>query len=330
MDQIHNHNSGSIMVLGRNYQSHYVPAEKPYAVYAFAWEGPTMAIAQYIGTMLTESLDKDGKVKFTGKAVYRMPGTDMLDFAHCFIPEDMGPLENDPMHIGFAGDTIGIDTLVKVVSMELKDTISLSVKPLIDKMRLAGLKVELENEYKLKDVAGCIDWDVKYEDNVRKTHYVIEVNDGIALRQEICDGDGKSVSPEIVLNRLWTQMKCWQEVGVTFEHIHLTGKYADYQDQVDELLELIKLYDKCAKMADDDFLLFKLLSCLVVIGKSHCSYDAFVMASKEILYGDDNDIYDKDLQMGIDIGYISRDGNDLQFMPALVRMATWKWIWLHD
>ena len=35
MDQIHHHFSGPISVLGANYQSHYVPAEKPYAVYDY-------------------------------------------------------------------------------------------------------------------------------------------------------------------------------------------------------------------------------------------------------------------------------------------------------
>ena len=30
MDQIHNHYSGPITVQGANYQSHYVPAEKPF------------------------------------------------------------------------------------------------------------------------------------------------------------------------------------------------------------------------------------------------------------------------------------------------------------
>ena len=45
MEQIHNHYSGPITVQGANYQSHYVPAEKPYAVYAFVWEGPIAEIA---------------------------------------------------------------------------------------------------------------------------------------------------------------------------------------------------------------------------------------------------------------------------------------------
>ena len=75
MNQIHNNYSGPITVKGTNHQSHYVPAEKPYAVYAYCWEGPTMAIAQLIGTMLTGNVDNDGKMKFDGKAVSRMPSS---------------------------------------------------------------------------------------------------------------------------------------------------------------------------------------------------------------------------------------------------------------
>lgn len=93
MEQIHNHYSGPITVQGANYQSHYVPAEKPYAVYAFVWEGPIAEIAQLIGTMLVGKVNEEGNMVFDGKAVYRMVDKNgMLDFQHCFIPEDMGEL----------------------------------------------------------------------------------------------------------------------------------------------------------------------------------------------------------------------------------------------
>lgn len=328
MDQIHNHYSGPFSVQTSNYQSHYVPAEKPYAVYAFAWEGPNMAIAQHIGTMLTGNVDTKGMMKFEGKAVYRMPQMPMLDFEHCFIPEDMGPLKNDPIHLGFAGDTVGMDTLVKVVSMELRDTDEVCVKTLIDNMRLAGLKVELDNEYKMQDVTGCIDIDVEFEDKVKIAHYVIEVNDGIALRVKIWNAKDKSSSPEDVFSSLWLQIEKWQEIGVTFNRINMIGKDADYQNQVDELLELAKLYGKYKKMEGEHSCLYRLLSCMETIGKGRCFYDDFVMASKKVLW-EEYSGYDKDLQLAIELGYVSRDGNILQFLPDLERMATWKWQWLH-
>lgn len=50
MDQIHNHYHGPITVQGANFQSHYVPAEKPYAVYVYVWEGPTAAHARLMSS----------------------------------------------------------------------------------------------------------------------------------------------------------------------------------------------------------------------------------------------------------------------------------------
>ena len=52
------------------------------------------------------------------------------------------------------------------------------------------------------------------------------------------------------------------------------------------------------------------------------------MAMKKARWESYND-YDKDLQLAIDLGYVSRDGNIIQFSPDLERMATWKWQWLH-
>ena len=34
--------------------------------------------------------------------------------------------------------------------------------------------------------------------------------------------------------------------------------------------------------------------------------------------------------LAIELGYVSRDGNIIQFSPDLERMATWEWKWLHD
>ena len=73
MDKMQNFYSGPISVQGANYQSHYVPAEKPYAVYAYVMEGPFPAIAQLIGTMLTGKVNDKGKIEYKGKSVYRIP-----------------------------------------------------------------------------------------------------------------------------------------------------------------------------------------------------------------------------------------------------------------
>ena len=326
MDQIHNHYSGPITVQGANYQSHYVPAEKPYAVYAFVYDGPFTTIAQLIGTMLTGKVNEEGKMCFESKAVYRMPNEYMLDFEHCYIPDDMGTMISDPIFLGFVGDTIGKDKFVEIGWMDLVCSDGyLPIKGFIKRIMLAGLKINLGDNCRMKEVEGSIDFHYNNEHN--KIFY-LEVRNDIALRVEIWSSDKKLLSPREILSALWRQINNWDEVGVTFENIKLKDGYADYQPQVNELIELAKLYGNYVENRENGTLVYYLLSCLEKIGKGRCFYDDFVMAMKKVRWESYND-YDKDLQLAIDLGYVSRDGNIIQFSSDLERMATWKWQWLH-
>lgn len=325
MDQIHHHYSGPITVQGANYQSHYVPAEKPYAVYYYVWDGPTPAVAQLIGTMLTGKVNEEDKMVFEGKAVYRMPDKHcMLDFEHCFIPEDMGELECDPVHLGFVGDTIGMKMVVEAIHMEQEYADETYVKRFIDNATLAGLKVDMGQNFNMQSVTGQLDF--KPGDH-SKLDYFLAVKDEIALWIKIYS-EGKSESPYNVLHTLWRQIESWQEVGVTFESIKMQSKSADYQDQVDELLELAKLYGETRKKETQAVLLFQFLRCVEKIGKGRCLYHEYVKGMKEL----ENSFYkyfDDDLQAAIDSGFASRDGDIIQFSPEVERMALWKWVWKH-
>ena len=177
----------------------------------------------------------------------------------------------------------------------------------------------------MKEVEGSIDFHYNNEHN--KIFY-LKVRDDIALRVEIWSSDEKLLSPREILSALWRQINSWKEVGVTFENIKLKDKYADYQTQIDELIELAKLYGKYIEIKENRNLVGMLLSCLETIGKCRCFYDDFVMAIKKAKWESYSD-YDKDLQLAIELGYVSRDGNIIQFSPDLERMATWKWQWLH-
>ena len=327
MDQIHNHYSGPITVQGANYQSHYVPAEKPYAVYAFVYEGPFTTIAQLIGTMLTGKVNEEGKMCFESKAVYRMPSEYMLDYEHCYIPDDMGPMESDPEFLGFVGDTIGKDKLVKIGWMDLFCSDGyLTMKSIIKRIMMTGLKVNLGDNCKMKEVEGDIHY--SYGDNDSKSYY-LEVRKDIALRVNIWNSYEKRISPKIVLGEIWRQINSWKEVGITFENIKLKDRCADYQSQVDELIELAKLYGTYIEIKENRDLVDMLLSCLETIGKSRCFYDDFVMAMKKARW-ESYSGYDKDLQLAIELGYVSRDANIIQFSPDFECMAKWEWKWLHD
>ena len=325
MEQIHNHYSGPITVQGANYQSHYVPAEKPYAVYAFVWEGPIAEIAQLIGTMLVGKVNEEGNMVFDGKPVYRMlDKSGMLDFQHCFIPEDMGELQNDPIHLGFVGDTIGRNKLVDVVWMGQSDADDIHVKRFFDNIQMAGLKVELGDDLKMQEVTGCIDVGINHDNGKRE--FFLGAKDEIALRVKIWNSDDISENSINAVSSLWSQIKNWQKVGISFERIVMKNGDTQYQNMVDKLVELAYLYGEYEKKQTSDNKLYNLLNCRDIIGKNRCFYDDFVMGMKKI-HWDSYSGYDKDLQEAVSAGLVSREGNIIQFSSDLERMVTWQWKW---
>ena len=325
MEQIHNHYSGPITVQGVNYQSHYVPAEKPYAVYAFVWEGPIAEIAQLIGTMLVGKVNAEGNMVFDGKAVYRMVDKNgMLDFQHCFIPEDMGELQNDPIHLGFVGNTIGRNKLVEVVWMGQRDADDIHVKRFLDNIQIAGLKVELGDDLKMQEVTGCIDVGINHDNGKRE--FFLGAKDEIALRVKIWNSDDISENSINAVSSLWSQIKNWQKVGISFERIVMKNGDAKYQNMVDKLVKLAYLYGEYEKKQTSDGQLYNLLNCRDIIGKNRCFYDDFVMGMKKI-HWDSYSGYDEDLQEAVSAGLVSREGNIIQFSSDLERMVTWQWKW---
>lgn len=325
MEQIHNHYSGPITVQGANYQSHYVPAEKPYAVYAFVWDGPIAEIAQLIGTMLVGKVNEEGNMVFDGKPVYRMlDKSGMLDFQHCFIPEDMGELQNDPIHLGFVGDTIGRNKLVDVVWMGQSDADDIHVKRFFDNIQMAGLKVELGDDLKMQEVTGCIDVGINHDNGKRE--FFLGAKDEIALRVKIWNSDDISENSINAVSSLWSQIKNWQKVGISFERIVMKNGDTQYQNMVDKLVELAYLYGEYEKKQTSDNQLYHLLNCRDIIGKNRCFYDDFVMGMKKI-HWDSYSGYDKDLQEAVSAGLVSREGNIIQFSSDLERMLTWQWKW---
>lgn len=324
MEQVNNHYHGPITMQSSCMQSHYVPAEKPYAVYAFVWEGPTMGIAQLIGTMLVGTPNKGGKMEFDGKPVYRLPGRNMLDFEHCFIPEDMGPLINDPMFLGFVGDTVDREAFVKTIWMELRDAEEWGCEHVIKRMEMAGLKVDLGGKCSVQDAEGWID--SEYCDSAKGNDCFLSINDGIAIRVKVWDSNGKSEPVRKVLRNLMSQIYQWEKVGITLESIKMVKDRSGYQEQVDEMLALARIYMKYELETSEDQLYY-LLECRDAIGTSRCFYEDFVMGMKKARYGGYSK-YDGDLEWAIDVGLIRREGNIIQFLQDIERMATWQWHWL--
>lgn len=323
MEQVINHYHGSVTIEGSSAQSHYVPAEKPYAVYAYVWEGPYTAIAQLIGTMLVGKPDKDGMLKFAGKAVYRMPSNSMLDFAHCFIPEDMGELESDEVQLGFVGDTVGLEKVAQVKWLDLvRSEGCFTPESAVRDMRCAGLKVEMPERTEFHTV-DC-DFSSQHQSSCGRNDYYLDVEEQAPIRVKIWEASSnKSNKGFRVFSSLQRQLKDWQEVGVFVFGLKMKGGDAFYQQQLDELWALTGVY---ADYEDDDFHLDHLLRYRDELGTGRCFYDDYSNAVKKAMWNDYQK-GDQDLQWAIDKGLATREGNIIQFSADVERMAAWQWHW---
>lgn len=323
MEQVNNHYHGSVTIVGSSAQSHYVPAEKPYAVYAYVWEGPTTAIAQLIGTMLVGKPDKEGELKFEGKAVYRVPSNRMIDFEHCFIPEDMGELEDDPIFLGFVGDTVGLEEVARVKQLDLKlSERHYSPESIVSDMRCAGLKVEMPERTEFNTV-DC-DCTPEYQSDDNGYDFYLDVMKQAPISVMIWEaGSNKSSKGYNVFYSLKSQLEAWQKVGVSVFGLKMKRNESIFHQQLDELWALTRVY---ARYEDDDFHLQHLLRCRDVLGTGRCSYDDFIDATMKAMYSSYQN-GDKDLQWAIDKGLATREGNIIQFSADVERMAEWQWDW---
>lgn len=321
--EVNNHYHGPVTIEGSSAQSHYVPAEKPYAVYAYVWEGPNTAIAQLIGTMLVGKPDKEGKLEFDGKAVYRMPSNIMLDFEHCFIPEDMGELESDEIHLGFVGDTVGLEEVARVKRLDLEYSDScFTPERAVRDMRCAGLKVEMPERTEFHTV-DC-DFSPEHKSCYKRNDYYLDVEEGAPIRVKIwLASSNKSNKGYRVFGSLQSQLEDWQKVGVFVFGLKTKGGDAFYQQQLDELWALTRVYDG---YEDDDRHLRRLLRYRDTLGTGRCFYDDFISAVKKVNW-DDYEGGDEDLQWAIGKRLVTRDGNIIQFSADVERIAEWQWRW---
>lgn len=127
------------------FQSHFIPAEKPYAVYGFPYDSIYISVGQLIGTIVTGRVDKNGEVRYNTNAVYRLPSQNMQANDHCVIEGQAVPIETEQVyHLGFVGDTVGLKEVCRLFWLEQtegEDTCSL--KSFIRMMEQAGLKVSV-------------------------------------------------------------------------------------------------------------------------------------------------------------------------------------------
>ena len=239
-----------------------------------------------------------------------------------FIPEDMGPIENEVLFLGFEGDTLHLEDVANVVWMDRHDADGLwRPVEIVESLQLAGMNVEIAENNELGMLSGFLD--TEYHRNTDSCDYFLAVKKGAPVRVKVWE-DGKSASAKAAISRMWHLIKLWQDIGVTFDGLTMCHDDVVYQEQVDELMELARMYGQY-RNEDDGYGLFSLLACREVLGTGRCFYDDYVKAMYKGMY-DDYKHAERDLEWAVQNGLANRDGNVIQFSPEFERIASWKWI----
>ena len=313
--------------MGNIFQSHYVPAEKPYAVYALVWEGPITSIAQLIGTILVGKPDEKGGLTFEGKPVYRMPDKNMLPFRHCFIPEDMGPLETDEMFLGFEGDTMHLEDIAKVKWLDLSiGDNSSSQTDIVRNLQHSGLKVHLPKRTNFYTV--ICDIHSLYNGDGENCDFFLDVMEDAPLRVQFWEADGNHCTKGyIVFSKLYNQLEAWKKIGVYVDGMKMKDDKACYQKQLNELWQMTMTFG-CYVEDDGDVNIYSILKYYNMLDTDRCTYNDFMKAVKEVWVSPEK--ADRQLQWAIDKGLVTREGDIIHFMPVLEPMATWQWHWIDN
>ena len=189
-------------------------------------------------------------------------------------------------------------------------------------MRCAGLKVEMPERTEFHTV-DC-DFSPEHKSCYKRNDYYLDVEEGAPIRVKIwLASSNKSNKGYRVFGSLQSQLEDWQKVGVFVFGLKTKGGDAFYQQQLDELWALTRVYDG---YEDDDRHLRRLLRYRDTLGTGRCFYDDFISAVKKVNW-DDYEGGDEDLQWAIGKRLVTRDGNIIQFSADVERIAEWQWRW---
>ena len=299
------------------FQSQFVPAEKPYAVYAFVWEGTNTSIAQLIGTMVTGQIDKDGEVCYKTNAVYRMPRKDMLDFEHCFIDNHTGEICFDSTNLlGFVGDTVGIEaiSIVYLIDQKYGDN-SIKLKSIVQMIEKAGLKIDKN----VKQI-GIQKGQTYQEQNpsTGKMEYCLDIHGQIAIFTNLMQKKSH------IIKDVAEKFREWEELGIKDFTIQMA--HEDQQACYTELLDMASFYNSHSKEPENvPSLLYTLIQAREELNKNECSYDKLATSMRHIYWTDYYKKHvDDEIQKAIQDHLITRNGDIIQFCNDIERMMSWE------
>ncbi len=298
------------------FQSQFVPAEKPYNVYALVWGGEYTVVAQLIGTMVTGTMDDKGNVKYTNNAVYRFPNGNMLPFQHCFIEGHTDIITTDDTYqLGRVGDTVGMEALSKVLWLDQfeanDDTRFVYFVKLIKE---AGLILDIDAS-KLRAQKGRII--NRYVERLEKSEPCLEIHDQIALFAVLSEKKA-----EVISN---VAEKLRELAGIGIDHFETRMEDDSQQSCYDKLMEASKLFNSHYREPDNSVIysdIKYLLMAREMVGKSSCTKEELIaVLSKKPSARDESE---KHIQSGIDNKLVIQDGDVIRFCDDIERMISWE------
>lgn len=298
-----------------SFQSQFVPAEKPYTVYAFVWGGENTTVAQLIGTMVTGTMDEKGNVKYTTNAVYRCPSDNMLAFEHCFIAGHTGEITtNDTYQLGCVGDTVGMEALSQVSWLEQYEANDdYILRYCVKLIKAAGLILEIDTS-KLRVQKGRII--NRFSKNPEERVPCLKIHDQIALFANL--GEKKAE----VISDVARKLRELAEIGI--EEFQAQMEDESQQACYDGLMEVSKLFNSHYREPDNAIYsdIKFLLMAREMVGKSTCTKEEILAALNQKCSTQDEP--EKHIQSGIENKLIIQDGDVIQFCDDIERMISWE------
>ena len=298
-----------------SFQSQFVPAEKPYTVYAFVWGGENTTVAQLIGTMVTGTMDEKGNVKYTTNAVYRCPSDNMLAFEHCFIEGHTCKITtNDTYQLGHVGDTVGMEALSLVSWLEQYEANDdYILRYCVKAIKAAGLILEIDTS-KLRVQKGRII--NRFSENEDERVPCLEIHDQIALFANL--GEKKAE----VISNVAGKLRDLAEIGI--EEFQAQMEDESQQASYDELMEVSKLFNSHYREPDNARYsdIKSLLIAREIVGKNTCAKEEVLAALRKRLCAQDE--LEEYIQSGIENKLIIQDGDVIQFCDDIERMISWE------
>lgn len=298
------------------FQSQFVPAEKPYNVYALVWGAENPAVAQLIGTMVTGTMDDKGNVKYTSNAVYRFPNGNMLSFEHCFIADHTDTITTtDTYQLGRVGDKVGIEALGQVSWLnqyEANDDIRLDY--FVKLIKEAGLILEIDTSILREQKGRIIN---RYVEHLEREEPCLEIHDQIALFAILSEKKA-----EVISN---VAEKLRELAGVGIDHFEAQMEDDRQQSCYDKLMEASKLFNSHYRNPGNSIIysdIEYLLMAREMVGKTTCAKEELIaVLSKKPSTRDESE---KHIQSGIDNKLIIQDGEVIQFCDDIERMISWE------